>query len=563
MKFGDEFSSLKNEEYAEHYIDYNLLKCYNLKISFLSIDTRSYVSVFHRNSTFLYQQEYDFLKLLEEQTNKVKKFIEGRYKIIIDKIHNKNFEGIEDDVYQLERFINLNKTAIYKILKKHDKYTNIKYTQSLFIENLIKKMCNVDFNGILISINNSFVQDENDSSDNSLENKNLFVRKSQKFLIKPENISKVKILFAKEFPIKFYHANKNVEYQTVSSIYFDTDTFDLYNKRLVRDDGAKNVRFRWYESKSPENNIYAEIKTHSNEGESSKERVMLSIDEFVHYINSEFEIDDTFQQDKNIATKINKLIIRNKMKPVLRIVYDRTTYENPNIKLTLDTNLYCLKENKLVTMDSFNDYDIHMTEDDISFFNYGILEVKTSNDNGENEVINRLIMMGLIEEVPKFSKYLTCCYNLYKQRLQNMPYWSDSQYFNEKILEIGKDDDELTSFVDTTEKMTKFPIIINPGIIIANERLFLKWLTIGFKILFLGFLLTKNNLIDVSGFIGLICASVGTIGFSGYKFYDNSKQLNKKEPLNTNKIFPLVMTIFLLLIDFVILILLFLTNFWQ
>lgn len=565
MKFGEDFKKLQQKEYLGHYINYDILKAENLKLSALYIDMRSHVSIFNRSDTFLYEQEHTFLRMMEEEVNKVANGVRIKYKQILENITKKKFDNIEEEVYHLETFINLNKIAIYKILKKHDKYTGVKYSQTLFADNWNKKMFNFDFNRIIIDINKAFSHETNTSSDgiefHSPQDSGLFIRKSQKYLIKPENLTKVKLLFAKSFPIKYYHEDKTVEYQTISSIYFDSDNFGFYHERLTREDVAQIVRFRWYEKSSPSLTIFAEIKTHMNDDISSKERVLLTVDDFIHFINHKFTANKLTESDQFIAKKINSLITTYKLQPALRVIYNRTTYENDIVKITLDTDLYSFKEAKLTSMDEFNNYDRHMNIDDITFFDYGILEIKTPEDFNIEDiaVINQAIQLGLIEEVPKFSKYLTCCYKLYESRITSKPYWFDDKYFNQQIFEVAKekeknDKDEQNEIeelaIQHQEKITKFPIVINPAIIISNERMFLKWLTVGLKFIFLGFLLNKIDLINTKWIIPFAILSLVTIGFSTYRFYTSTKKLKNKQPLNVNSIFPLIISLATIFIDF-------------
>ena len=449
---------------------------------------------------------------------------------------------------ELEKFINLNKLVIYKILKKHDKYTNIKYLQSVFVNELIKKMYNFNFNKLLIALNKKLISEKIE-----IKQDNMFIRKSNKFLIKLENITKVKTLLSLYFPIKFYHNNKDLEYQTISSIYFDTNNFEMYNERIERYDNSKIIRFRWYETDIPEDNIFAEIKTHSNNEISMKERTILSIENFIHYINGKCNCkEDKTEYEKKIFKNINNLIIDKKMKPQLRIVYNRTTFENSNIKITFDTDLYSFKEYKISSMESFNKYDVHLKDDELMNLNYGILEIKTNGiDMSSYDIINKLIENNYIEEIPKFSKYLTCCYKLYSDVLQNIPHWFSSLDFNnDENSEENLNESEYKKEID--EKIVKYPIVINPAVIISNQRLFLKWISIGIKFIFLAFLLRKYMLIDSNIVLGLIIFSTMIISTAVYQYFDNIDKINNKLPLNNYKNSTLYFGIITLLINMII-----------
>ena len=194
----------------------------------------------------------------------------------------------------------------------------------------------------------------------------------------------------------------------------------------------------------------------------------------------------------------------------------------------------------------------HLNNDELMNFNYGILEIKTNGINlNEINLITELIDNNYIEEIPKFSKYLTCCYNLYNDILTNKPYWYDTLNI------LNNEDDETIEENEYNQeinenKITKYPIVINPSIIISNERLFLKWLMYGFKIIFLAFILKKYDIIDFLLLFSMIVLSIFVFGFAVYRFIDNSNKLTKKEPLNNSKYIPLLFGSISLIIDLIV-----------
>ena len=557
MKFGKDFNELKDKEWKDNYINYDLLKQYNMKLSSLKIHLSTFKSIFHQSNNYFYEEEEKFLQLFLTELNRCTYFIKNEYELLILKCTNNEYDSVTDGLLRLEKFINLNQLAVYKIIKKHDKYTKINYSQSLFVNDIVKKMYNFNFNKIIIDLNNYYIKDINITK---TVNNSTFIRKSYKYLVKPENVTLLKLMLAKDFQIKFHHSDKTKEYQPISSIYFDSDTFKFYNERLIRIDNAKIIRFRWYEESIPKDIIYAEIKTHSNDDISSNERVSLNIQQFIHFINGHYQ--NINQENKDIISKINNTIINENLQPVLRIVYNRTTFENTNIKITFDTDLYSFKETKFSTMNSFNKYDLHLNETDLFEFNYGILEIKTECDIEIKDInsIKNAIDLGIIEEVPKFSKFITCCYNLYKNRINDKPYWYDKYYSN--LIDIDNNEisqvnnyDSLNNgkLLDNKEKITKFPIVVNSSVIIANERLFLKWLGIGIKLIFINQLLIKigfnNQLISFFTYI----ASIGVIGNAIYKYFYNIDNMIHKKITIIDKYIPLIIACISIMFDFILL----------
>jgi len=58
----------------------------------------------------------------------------------------------------------------------------------------------------------------------------------------------------------------------IHSVYCDDPASTVYNNRLVRLNGARLLRYRWYGDDVPGDKVYVETKTHRNEEASQKER---------------------------------------------------------------------------------------------------------------------------------------------------------------------------------------------------------------------------------------------------------------------------------------------------
>ena len=77
---------------------------------------------------------------------------------------------------------------------------------------------------------------------------------------------------------------------SITSIYFDSPTMDMYSERLKRSEGAKLFRIRWYGPSKPlgDENVFLELKTHHEcwIGDSSvKERVAIREEDVVQLLD--------------------------------------------------------------------------------------------------------------------------------------------------------------------------------------------------------------------------------------------------------------------------------------
>jgi SPX domain protein involved in polyphosphate accumulation len=67
-----------------------------------------------------------------------------------------------------------------------------------------------------------------------------FVRRTTKYWVHPENVTEVKCLILKYLPVLVFSSNGSKEPDpAISSIYFDNDSFELYQGRLEKTEGAE------------------------------------------------------------------------------------------------------------------------------------------------------------------------------------------------------------------------------------------------------------------------------------------------------------------------------------
>jgi SPX domain protein involved in polyphosphate accumulation len=90
------------------------------------------------------------------------------------------------------------------------------------------------------------------------------VRQTTKYWVHPDNILELKLIVLKHLPVLVFNPNKefNEEDSAITSIYFDnTETWELYQGRLKKTEGAEAIRMRWYGGMSTDT-IFIERKTH-------------------------------------------------------------------------------------------------------------------------------------------------------------------------------------------------------------------------------------------------------------------------------------------------------------
>lgn len=255
-----------------------------------------------------------------------------------------------------------------------------------------------------------------------------------------------------------FNANKEFEPKdsAITSIYYDNpDTWDLYEGRLKKTEGAEAIRMRWYGDVDTET-IFVERKTHREDwtGEKSvKARFNCKEKNMNAYLRGDLLPEALFEkarkdgkkpakqidEDERLAKEIQYSVIKKGYVPVCRSFYNRTAFQLPadaRVRISLDTELTMVREDNLDgrkragdnwrRMDIGIDYPFsQLPAEDIERFPYAVLEVKLQTQAGQEppEWVRELIASHLVEAVPKFSKFIHGCATLFPTRINLLPFW--------------------------------------------------------------------------------------------------------------------------------------------
>jgi hypothetical protein len=242
----------------------------------------------------------------------------------------------------------------------------------------------------------------------------------------------------------------------ISSIYYDSpDTWELYQGRLKKTEGAEAIRLRWYGGMEIDQ-IFVERKTHREDwtGEKSvKARFPMKEKHVNAYLSGDMTIKSVFEKMRKdgrkseqqisdweaLAKEIQYRTITRGLKPVVRTFYHRTAFQLPGdarVRISLDTELSMIREDNLDGRrragDNWRRTDIgidwpfsQLPPEDIDRFPYAVLEVKLQTQAGQEppQWIRDLTASHLVEAVPKFSKFIHGCATLFPDRIHLLPFW--------------------------------------------------------------------------------------------------------------------------------------------
>lgn len=502
MKFGEQLRSSAIKEYQWYYIDYEGLKADLKKASGpivkpkASADGNASASdskakprrewTEDDESRFIYRLESELEKVYQKQqlkTIEITRRLQASERDVNDVVARLNdrqpgrdgpseeeFMVLEEDlsdiiadVNDLAKFIQLNYTGFYKIMKKHDKMTGWHIRPVFEARMKAKPFFKDNHDELLVTLSKLYdiVRTrgnpvKGDSASGGSQGN--FIRNTTKYWVHPDNITELKLIILKHLPVLVFNGAKEFEADdtAITSIYYDNpDTWELYEGRLKKTEGAEAIRLRWYGGMDTDK-IFVERKTHREDwtGEKSvKARFQVREKHVNSYMKGEMlpaaimdkqrktgkRSQSDYDKDEQLAQEIQWEVLKKGYEPVCRSFYHRTAFQFPGdlrVRISLDTELTLIREDNLDgrkrSGDNWRRMDIgvdwpfsQLPPEDICRFPYAVLEVKIQTQAGQQtpEWVRQLVSSHLVEAVPKFSKFIHGCATLFPDRIKLLPFW--------------------------------------------------------------------------------------------------------------------------------------------
>ncbi|KAJ3410233.1 vacuolar transporter chaperone [Chytridiales sp. JEL 0842] len=461
---------------------------------------------------------------------------------------DREIRSVTAEVKELAGFAALNFTGIKKIVKKHDKQTQIKLTTYFNTRLNSKSFFQETYDDMIYKLSEIWdlvrhLHGGASSKDKSpgVDAQNI-VRKTTKYWVHPDNVVEVKLLVLKHLPVLVF--KKGVQNDpALNSIYFDNpETLPLYHSRMVKDEGSQNLRFRWYGHRSNATEVWVERKTHHEDwtGEKSiKERFPIKEKYLNAYLRGEYKISHTVEKLRaegkkkakdledmqRLGDEVQEMVLKQGLKPLIRTAYNRTAFQLPadaRVRISLDTELCLIREDGPSRSDSNwrrNDESgwpfKSIPDSDIIRFPYAVLEIKLQTQFGQEAPrwATELAKSHLVEAVPKFSKFHHAVSNFFTPSVQMVPYWfyqMDKSILKPKpplALTKNLEEDDLDHEEETGKEESKKREGVKVDqfgkVYFSNERTFLRWLNYSVQILSFSLLLINLTTSTPAQIIGL------------------------------------------------------------
>lgn len=531
MLFGVRLGNEIFPPWKDHYLDYEKLK---KLLKEASVETRSKKNK-KAEDEFNDRDENLFVSGLDGELEKVYSFQTNQYNQLlkrIEEVENKvssmnleeaagskdkfdwaglqnELENILSESKELDHFARLNFTGFQKIVKKHDRihpnYNSVKALLSIRLKEL--PFHSEDYSPLLHRISNlySFLR-ENISSASyistagshkgsaSLPNTSTSVSSVTahdaaefqlfKFWVHPDNLMEVKTRILRHLPVLVYSNDEadtshgDTYDPTISSLYFDNGSFEIYNLKLLKSNASPTLRLRWSGRLTDKPDIFLEKKVvdKSTQDENLNEvRLKLKekylkdfiingdVDEFKQKTLGRFkEMGSStayLQALEHDIDDVDKFIKQYDLQPALRSVYTRTAFQIPGddrVRITIDSDILFIREDSFdqdrpirnprewhrtdIDQNVENPYQF-LRKNEFTKFPHSVMEIKIKNTTGRSgsnsngisipfskkhgKWIEELTTSHLVKEVPNFSKFIQGIASLFLEddRLDILPFW--------------------------------------------------------------------------------------------------------------------------------------------
>jgi SPX domain protein involved in polyphosphate accumulation/uncharacterized membrane protein YidH (DUF202 family) len=404
-------------------------------------------------------------------------------------------DGITKEVSELEKYSRINFTGFLKAAKKHDRKRGARYKVKPLLQVRLSQLPfnSEDYSPLVhrLSVMYAFVREA--LSQNVVQTQDTErlhgrdVYSSYKFWVHSDNVLEVKTTILRRLPVLIYNptTSKNIDTvtddPTITSLYFDTPQFDLYNQKVARATEAGSLRLRWTGQLQDKPPIFLEKKIVTEDDSSREVKVQLKEKHVKEFLDGEYHLDKKVHRMEDMnngesaeaealkkdVEELQAFIKENDLQPMLRANYTRTAFQIPGddrIRISLDTNLALIREDALdVERPCRDPSEWHRTDLDntgmtypfseirtgeVSRFPHGLLEIKLRGKAHDSEWINDLMASHLVKEAPRFSKFVHGVAQLFEDYVNSFPFWLSA-------LENDIRRDPETAFHEEQERLAK------------------------------------------------------------------------------------------------------------
>ena len=482
----------------------------------------------------------EFASLIESEIEKVNLYAILQHDSIFSQLQTASktlnvettLDRLSQAIIDLDTFTRLNYEGFVRLAEKYDRCVRSSGSVWLLARLSREPFANLNIEDLLVLLSVSWTRWRSES-EGQWEPPASFVRSTAKYWVKTDRVMRLKTALLKHIPLLIFDASLKEQEallspavvadptnptiptaQLISSVYFDSPDLKCYSDRLLRKEGSRLLRMRWYGRNDgrDDKEIFIERKVHHESWSklsSSKDRISLPQAQIASFIAGNLNVPSA------LGHEVASMIQTMKLKPMVRTCYYRSAFQRSDsnrVRVSLDTQLTLINEATLKTSDSWcrvaNDV---LVSDDVARFPYCVLEVKLQDSGNPPAWVNAALDAAEAVQVHKFSKFLHGIAFLHPKRVSLVPHWlpeiipkpeavstgsrneqpeerierilhSHSSYASERLVE-SEEVAPLHVPIGSSIRQVKDMWTVEPKTIFANERTFIHYTLKGLYLL--------------------------------------------------------------------------------
>ncbi|OAP57767.1 hypothetical protein AYL99_08505 [Fonsecaea erecta] len=407
-------------------------------------------------------------------------------------------DKISNELNELRKFSRINYTGFLKAAKKHDRKRGLKYRVRPILQVRLSQMPfnQEDYSPLLFRLSTMYSwarqklegEQAGDEANTDARPKDQY--KAFKYWVHVDNLLEVKTYLLRRLPVLVYNpqsvkvVDSSQKDPTITSIYFDNNSFDLYQGKVEKGAGGASLRVRWAGQLLDESEVVLEKKFVDEETtDSSDIRIQLKPKYLIPFLKGEYKMEKQIKRLEELlgpehedikafranVDEIQSFVKEKELEPVLRASYTRTAFQIPGddrIRVSLDTDLAFIREDALDPdrpcrdPDDWHRSDIDQNKmeypfsaikkGEISRFPHAVLEIKIkeSKYTRNNAWLHDLMNSHLVKEEKRFSKFVHGVAELFEDYVNSFPFWLSD-------LETDIRRDPVTAYQEEQQKEAK------------------------------------------------------------------------------------------------------------
>ena len=300
-----------------------------------------------------------------------------------------------DAFLEVERYVNLNVTAVRKLLKKHDKVLPERPCAAFYTARMHDmRWVRNDYSDVVVRLYRLYAARATaaPADDRGVVDERSFVRATTKYWVRSDDLSAVKLAISRHLPVLVSGGRVTEASPRTRSWWLGLPRLALPGAvpRAPREaPGAVALRLRWYGTGEPEE-VFVERKTHRDAwtGDASvKERFRVLPGDVPRLLRAEYEPPaDLPAAERRLAREVQRLVSTKRLVPTVRSQCHRTAFQLAHtnaVRASIDTNLCLINEVQREDDDHapeqgrwYRDAARSIPSSDLTRFPFAVLELK-------------------------------------------------------------------------------------------------------------------------------------------------------------------------------------------